>query len=267
MGQPDTDQHLTECDTLRILSNGENLMNTRAKRFVAAVTVLEQRGTDHASATLKAARPTWDIRWVNHPIDGHPMAAARQAFRDSFIAWNKVLVQNVTLVLSGVRHGPTTGDIEISAGLDLMYDQSLDLWSPVRDTTHTGSRLYSPPEIAQAQRGTADTRLKWKTLGTGVTAPDVKGFRVIPVPGRIDSQILFFDKEIPVNVAEGTSPIRDEVCLSGRTTSFGTGAKMVIGIPWMHRDREILFEIDIQHIHTVVSELKTLLTPAPAPSE
>ena len=242
-------------------------MNTRSKRFVASAVDLEYRGTDHASATLKAARPSWSIRWVNHPIDGHPMAAARQTSRYAYTEGATTSARNVTMILSAVRHGPLVSDIEVSAGLDIFYDQSLDLWSHIRETSHTGSRLYSPPEIAQAQRGTADVRLKWKTLGTGVTAPDVKGFRVIPVPGRIDSQILFFDKEIPVNVAEGHSPIRDEVCLSGRTTSFGTGAKLVLGIPWLHRDREVIFELDIQHIHTVVSELKTLVTPAPAPSE
>ena len=241
-------------------------MHTRSRRFVAAALSAVGANVNEASTALKTAK--WQIRKTVHPIEDYPVAVGYPTrIPVSFHgAVPGPALRFATPRITAVRHGSTTADIEVSFGLDLYYDRDRDHWGDVLAPSHTGSRLYSPPEIAQAQRGTADVRVKWD-LGTGITDPDVKAFRVIPIPGPQMSQLLFFDKEIPINVAEGTSPVRDESALSGRATTFGAGSEMVIAVPWMHRDREVVFEIDLEHVHTVVSELKALVAPPPAPSE
>ena len=240
-------------------------MNTRIKRFIGAYVETERQGSDRASQALK---PTpWAERYEiwkrTHLIDGYEMAVAKGPGTYSSIGHADTVLGEVSLILTAVRTATSPLAIEVSAGLDFDHNLAIDFWGRLVPAFHNASRIYSPPETAPAYRGTAEVRVKWDITGN---KPDTKAFRVVPVPGRKESHLVFFETEVPASTAEGAVD-RHEASLSGRATTFGTGSKMVLGIPWLHAARELVLEFPIEKVHTAVSELKALLTPPPAPKE
>ena len=227
-------------------------MDTRTRRFVAAVAELEDRG-DANRASEGLAGAGWTLyHLAAHPIGGEAMAvatgpsASEHGPRRSagFSASGRI-----GLALTAVRTGGAT---EVSAGL--VFHHAIRHDGRVADG---GCPPYIPPNVAPAYRGTAVVRCAWHLEGA---SPDAVGFRGRFVPGREDEHLLHLYVELPAGWDEGT-PDRPEAVLSGRTTAFGDGDRLALGVPWLHEDRELALSFPLAGLHTAVAEVKALVTP------
>ena len=52
--------------------------------------------------------------------------------------------------------------------------------------------------------------------------------------------------------------------LSARSSGFGAGSKMVVGLPWCSREHELFYELDLEGAHAALQAVRAAVTPAPA---
>ena len=83
---------------------------------------------------------------------------------------------------------------------------------------------------------------------------------------------LPFWRELPDRHWEPGDPEGDEVSLSPRSSAFGAGSKMVVGLPWISREYELFYELtftgmrklDMENAHATVQAVRAAVTPVPA---
>lgn len=227
-------------------------MDTRTRRFVAAVVEGEFEGANRASEGLAGAG--WDLRLFEaHPIGGEPMAVATgpndSESRNLRRSGLPPAAGRAGLTLTAVR---TDGAIEVSVGIVFHHSHRFDGRVPAG-----GRPVFIPPDVAPAYRGTAVVRCAWHVEGD---APDVVAFRGRYVPGREDEYLLHLWVELPDGWDEGVSD-RPEAVLSGRAEAFGESDRLALGIPWLHEDRELALSFPLAGLHTAVAEVKALVSP------
>ena len=235
-------------------------MQTRTSRFVSAMVETEGQGSEQASSGLKSAPSQWSLRKHTHPFDSLPMAIAKgpSASIPRTAHRGYPSVQSATLILTAIRRGNTAATIEVNAGLDLLHDFSeedrYDLIAPVNGRVGF---------VRTGTDGTAVARCLWRMTGT---APAVEAFRVRPVLGKHDEVLLHLSHQMPTGW--GNSPaVAPEVVesdLSGWTRETALTDQLVLGVPWLQEDRELILAFDLAKLGTALAELKALVAPAPA---
>ena len=94
--------------------------------------------------------------------------------------------------------------------------------------------------------------------------PDIVELRTFPRPGCVNRIFLPFWRELPDLHWEPGHPEVDEVSLSARSSAFGAGSKMVVGLPWISREYELFYELDMESAHAAVQAVRAAVTPVPA---
>ena len=256
---------------MSILRTGSD---TRTERFVSAFIEAESKGTDQASATLRASPGRWYLWKDVHPLDEYPIAAASGPYDTPPVAPNARVNREfteATLILTATRTGADSASIDVSAGLDMNftteYEHRPHLSGPASDAYlgHLIHPVYTGHQTAPVHRGTAIARCRWKTAGT---APSIEAFRVVPTLGRHDELLLHLSTEMPTGWHESDPQApseRGESVLSGWTTTPADTDALVLGIPWLQRNRELVLEFNLRKLHTAVAELKALVAPPPPP--
>ena len=222
-------------------------MNTRTRRFVAAVVEAESRGAPRASAASG-----WDLRLLaDHPVGGGPLAVATGPADSEPVnrrrGGAKGASGNGHLTLAAAR---VDGAPEVSVGIAFYHHLRFD-----GRVAEGGRAVFIPRDVAPAYRGTAVVRCAWHVEGD---APDVVAFRGRTVPGREDEHLLHLYVELPSGWDEGV-PDRPEAVLSARAEAFGEADRLAVGIPWLHEDRELALSFPLAGLHTAVAELRALV--------
>ena len=226
-------------------------MDTRTKRFVAAVVEGEFAGENRASEGLAGAG--WALHAAAHPIGGELLAVAVgpsdsepvNQRRGGMVAASRPC----GLTLTAVR---TEGAAEVSAGIVFHHYARHD--GRVADGE---SPVFIPSNVAPAYRGTAVLRAAWHVAGD---APDVAAFRGVPVPGREDEHVIHLARQMTARWATGESdPEQHESVLSGRSEAFGESDRLAVGVPWLHADRELALSFPLAGLHTAVAEVTALV--------
>ena len=253
-------------------------MQSRESRALAVHTFLDlnrYRPSDHLDTSDPTPPvPGWTFPKLRsgegHPIDGHPMAyARRRSVRPEGVLSHSPHALS-HLVVTGIRTGADAASIEVSAAV--VFQHSAGQLAPL-----TGNlmgdllRTHGPGPFAvldapsrPGYHGTALARVAWK-LPEGVAVPDVVALRFRPVLTPDLTHVCCFTWQLPANHDEPSSggPVVESV-LSGRTTSFGAGAELVFGFPFIDQYQEIVVRQPLANLEKAVAEVKRRLTPAAA---
>ena len=231
-----------------------NRLNERCRRFIAASACQSK-----TSYSPDPAVSNWSVWTWSHPIDGWAMAyAAGQSVSPQTPSADP----SAQLAFAAVRTGADAAAIEVTAGLDLHWS----LHS--RDVRHSLHRpgLVGPGELipswdtAAAYVGSVKLRCAW----SGVTsAPDVVELRTFPRLVQLYEILLPFWRELPDQHWEGGHPEVDEVSITGRSSTFGAGAKLTVAIPWFSREHELMYSFDLAHAYEAKQAVRAAVTPAP----
>ena len=233
-------------------------MDTRRKRFFAAVAICQPKIAESLANSEISNLTGWRFRKTNHPFDGNKMAIGEHPL--SLHGEYDPTVPNIrydgALFLSAVRLASST---EVSAGLGIyIYGSQSDIRHSILDNQNmTGLVLCH--ETAPAYRDTAQIRVNWK-FDAGTTKPDVALFRGIPRVTHISETLIFFEEQMTARWSDGEAPVH-ESALSGRTASLAAGDKIALAIPWVHRDHELVAEADISKLNHAVTKVKALVAP------
>ena len=172
-------------------------------------------------------------------------------------------VPDARVAFSAVRTGAGAASIEVTAGLELYYNgDGRHLHRSLHRAGLVGPGELIPSwETAPAYVGTTRLRCAWK----GMTAPpDVVALRTFPRIGCANLVVLPIWHELPDQHWEPGHPEVDEVSLSGRTSAFGAGSKIVVGLPWCSRENELFYKLDMEGAHAAFQAVWAAVTPAPA---
>ena len=235
-------------------------MDTRRKRFFAAVANCQPKITESLANSELSNLTGWRFRKTNHPFDGNKMAIAEHAM--SLHGEYDPTVPNVrydgALFLSAVRLASST---EVSAGLGIyIYGSQSDIRHSILDNQNMTGLVHCH-ETAPAYRDTAQIRVNLK-FDAGTTKPDVAVFRGIPRITHLSETLVFIEEQMTKRWAAGESdPPAHESALSGRTAVLAAGDKIALAIPWVHRDHEIVAEADISKLNHAVTKVKALVAP------
>ena len=93
------------------------------------------------------------------------------------------------------------------------------------------------------------------------TPPDVVELRTFPRLGCVNRIMLPFWRELPDLHWEAGHPEVDEVSLSARSSAFGAGSKMVVGLPWCSREHELFYELDMENAHAALQAVRAAVAP------
>ena len=232
-----------------------NAVHERTRRFIAASGCQGKRGF-----TPKPSIDLWAFyRWT-HPLEGWAMA---YGYGPGAAAHASGGVPAVRLALGAVRTGADAASIEVTAGLEL-YNESgtRNLHSSLRRAGLVGPGELIPSwETAHAYVGTTRLRCAWKGMAA---PPDVVELRTFPRIGSSNAIVLPIWRELPDLHWEPGHPEVDEVSLSARSSAFGAGSKMVVGLPWCSRENELFYEIDMECAHAALQAVRAAVTPPPA---
>ena len=233
-------------------------MDTRRRRFFAAVGICQPKITESLSNSEISNLTGWRFRKANHPFDGNKMAIAEHAM--SLHGEYDPTVPNIrydgALFLSAVRLASST---EVSAGLGIyIYGSQSDIRHSILDNQNMTGLVHCW-ETAPAFVNSAQIRANWK-FDAGTTKPDVAVFRGIPRVTHISETLVFLEEQMTARWSDGEAPAH-ESAFSGRTASLAAGDKIALGIPWVHRDHELVAEIDISKLIHVLAKIKALVAP------
>lgn len=236
-------------------------MDTRRKRFFAAASYCQSIDAKFSFDDNLLSSPEWSFRQSIHPFDDLPMAIADlpMELHGEYDTLNPQIRYDASLYLTAVRLANST---EVSAGI------GISLYGSQSDSRHSILGINSCTgfvhcwETAPAYVETARLRVNWK-FASRTSKPDVAVFRAIPRVTHLSETILFIEKQMSPTWARGEpdDPV-DESALSARTAPLAPGDKMVVGIPWLHRDHELTAIADISNLNHVVSKVKELVAPS-----
>lgn len=235
-------------------------MDTRRKRFFGAVTICQPKSKETLSNTEKPNLTGWHFRKANHPLDGNKMAIAERSMslHGEYDPANPQIRYAATLFLSAVRLASTT---EASAGFGIeVYGTQTDIRHSILDNQNMTGLVHCF-ETAPAYVNTAQLRVKWK-FDAGTTKPNVAVFRGVPRITHISETLIFLEEQMTQRWADGESDHpAHESALSARTAALADGDRIAIGIPWIHRDHELVAEGDLSKLVHAVAKVKALVAP------
>ena len=214
-----------------------NAVNERTRRFIAASGCLGR--TDYLP---DPGIDYWPFKQWSHPLDGWAMA---YGYGPRAFAHAPDGAPEARLAFGAVRTGAGAASIEVTAGLELYYDG---------DGRHLHRSLHRP-----GLAGPGELIPSWETA-----PPDVVELRTFPRLGCVNRIMLPFWRELPDLHWEAGHPEVDEVSLSARSSAFGAGSKMVVGLPWCSREHELFYELDMENAHAALQAVRAAIAPAPA---
>lgn len=233
-------------------------MDTRRKRFFAAVSICHPKIAESIANTERSNLTGWRFRKAVHPLDGNKISICEHSMElhGEYDSNNPQVKYQSTLFLSAVRVNSTT---EVSAGIGIAVNGSQsDIRHYILDSQNMTGLVHCF-ETAPAYRDTAQLRVDWK-FDAGTTKPDVAKFRGIPRITHISQTLIFLEEQMTKRWADGESdPPSHESALSGRTAALATGDRLAIGIPWIHRDHEIVAEVSVSKLLHAIGKVKALV--------
>ena len=233
-------------------------MDTRRKRFFAAVTICQPKSPEPITANERSNLTGWSFRKARHPIDDHKLALANHPMilHGEYDSNNPQVRYQSTLYLSAVRHSDST---EVSTGIGIaVIGTHSDTRHYILDNQNMTGLVHCF-ETAPAYKDTARLRVDWK-FDAGTTKADVAVFRGIPRLVHISETLVFIEEQMTARWATGESdPPAHESALSARTAALATGDSLAIGIPWIHRDHELVAECDLSKLVHAVAEVKAFV--------
>ena len=159
-----------------------------------------------------------------------------------------------TMFLSAVRLASST---EVSAGIGIAVNGTQsDTRHYILDSQNMTGLVHCY-ETAPAYRNSAQLRVDWD-FNSGTTKPDVAVFRGIPRVTHISQTLIFFEEQMTARWGDGESPAH-ESALSGRTAALAAGDRLAIGIPWIHRDHELVAEVNVSKLIHAIAKVKALV--------
>ena len=233
-------------------------MDTRRKRFFAAVANCQPKLIEAIADSDSANLTGWRFRKESHPLDGNKMAIGEHPMSlhgeyDPTVSQTRY---DAVLFLSAVRLASST---EVSAGLGIaLYGSQTDIRHSILDNQNMTGFVHCW-ETAPAYVNTAQIRVDWQ-FDAGTTKPDVSYFRGIPRVTHISETLIFLEEQMTARWASGESDApAHESALSARTAALATGDSLAIGIPWIHRDHEIVAKADLSKLVHAVAKVKDLV--------
>ena len=230
-------------------------VNERSRRYLAASGCLGK-----ADLLPDPRIDGWSFKQWTHPLSGWPMA---YGYGPATAAPAPEGAPDARLAFGAVRTGAGAATIEVTAGLQLYYDGGgRYLHHRLHRPGVAGAGELIPSwETALAYVGTTRLRCAWKGMAA---PPDVVELRTFPRLGCANRIFLPFWRELPDRNWEPGHPEVDEASLSARSGAFGAGAQMVVGLPWLSREYELLYTLDMAHAYDAVQAVRAAVTPPPA---
>ena len=233
-------------------------MDTRRKRFFAAVANCQPKLIEALASSETSNLTGWRFRKMDHPLDGNKMAIGEHPMSlhgeyDPTVSQTRY---DAVLFLSAVRLASST---EVSAGLGIaLYGSQTDIRHSILDNQNMTGLVYCY-ETAPAYRDSVQLRVDWQ-FDAGTTKDDVAVFRGIPRVTHISETLIFIEEQMTARWATGESDApAHESALSGRTAALAAGDKIAIGIPWIHRDHELVAKVDLSKLVHAVAKVKDLV--------
>ena len=238
-------------------------MTIRRKRFFGTVAICQPKTTESLTSGERPNLTGWDFRTATHPLDGNKIALADRGMtlHGEFDPTNSHINYNASLFLTAAR---LSNSKEVSAGIGIWIQGTIsDIRHSILDNQNVTGFVHCF-ETAPATRDTTQMRAAWK-FADGTTKSDVAVFRGVPRLAHISETVIFLEQEMTALWASGEyDPVREESALSARTAALAAGDKMAIAIPWIHRDHELIAEVDLSKLAHAVAKVKALVAPPPS---
>ena len=240
-------------------------MTTRMRRAVSVLSLLE--GVTARDYAPTPAVPRWRFSYGTHPIDGHPMAMCRGS-QERPEGNDQAPLAN--LVLTAVRTGATATSIERTLSVDLSFPRSISNALPIHTDffpveLRGAKGLFPATDTSKAHKETVRVRVAWEGMAT---KPNIVLYRGTACFVKAHEVMMCFLREFPANYEEAPNHERDEATLTKtRSAAFPAGAKLVLGIPFMSLDYELVYKLSLDNLIAARAALTAKLTPPPAPKK
>ena len=234
-------------------------MDTRRRRFFAAVAVCQSKPDIIITDSDKPDLSGWHFQTAIHPRTGNKMVLAERpsALYGEQDPFNTNIRHEASLYLTATRLDDST---ETSAGISLsVRGTATDMRHSIMDGQgHTG--LVYCKETAPAYIDTAQIPIAMKFDNSA--KPDVAVLRGIPRILHVSETTIFLEEEMSKKWASGEpdNPSH-ESAISGRISALEAGDTIAFGIPYIHPDHEIVVETDVRNLDHAVAKIKALVAP------
>ena len=233
-------------------------MDTRRQRFFSAVSICQSKINETLASSEQPNLTGWEFSKATHPLDNNKLAIAEHSMTlyGEYDSANPQVRFTGTLILSAIRLSNST---EVSAGFGIeMYGSQSDMRNSILDSQNITGLVHCY-ETAPAYRDTVRIRVDWK-FANSTTKDDVAVFRGIPRVSLMSQTLIFLQEQMTARWATGESdPPAHESALSGRTATLANGDKLVIAIPWIHKDNELVAEVNLSKLLHALSKVKELV--------
>ena len=233
-------------------------MDNRRKRFFGSVAICQPNTPEKVSASEQSNLAGWIFRTETHPFEGSAMAVAEtpMSLYGEYDSTNPQIRYDANLFVSAVRLASST---EVSAGFGISLSGSIvDTRHYILDSQNLTGLVHCY-ETAQATRDTAQIPVKWN-FDTGTSKPNVERFRGVPRVTHISETLIFLEQQMTAAWHDGEAPVI-EAAISGRTGTLAAGDEMVLSIPWIHGDLEVIAKADLSKLNHAVVKVKELVAP------